>query len=293
MIDFTNTKRILDRAYSGANGNKISIIYDDNIYMIKFPPSGKDKPTTLSYTNSTISEYIGSLIFNLLGIEAQQVILGKYTVDKKDKIVCACKDFTYNDKRFYDFCSIKNTIIDSESGGRSTELEDIVETIDKQEYVEPISLKDFFWNVFIVDALIGNFDRHNGNWGFLYDIKKEKFQIAPVFDCGSSLLPQADEEVMMKILSDENEMNSRIYNFPTSAIKLNDKKINYYDFISSLEYSDCNDALKRIAPRINLVDIDKLIDNIDCISDLQKEFYKQYIKNRYEKIILNTYKSIE
>lgn len=23
-----------------------------------------------------------------------------------------------------------------------------------------------FWDIFIADALIGNTDRHNGNWGF-------------------------------------------------------------------------------------------------------------------------------
>lgn len=27
----------------------------------------------------------------------------------------------------------------------------------------------YFWDMFVVDALLGNFDRHNGNWGFLYD----------------------------------------------------------------------------------------------------------------------------
>ena len=26
---------------------------------------------------------------------------------------------------------------------------------------------DRFWDMFIVDALIGNFDRHGGNWGFI------------------------------------------------------------------------------------------------------------------------------
>ena len=31
-------------------------------------------------------------------------------------------------------------------------------------------LKEKFWNMFIIDCLIGNEDRHNGNWGFLKDI---------------------------------------------------------------------------------------------------------------------------
>ena len=47
MIDFTNCKRIFSRAYNGANGKKIAVKYDGEDYMLKFPPSGQDKPTEL------------------------------------------------------------------------------------------------------------------------------------------------------------------------------------------------------------------------------------------------------
>ena len=55
-IDFTNCKRIIGRAYNGANGKKIAVEYEYERYMIKFPPSGNKKPTELSYANSYISE---------------------------------------------------------------------------------------------------------------------------------------------------------------------------------------------------------------------------------------------
>ena len=84
--------------------------------------------------------------------------------------------------------------------------------------------------MFIADALLGNFDRHNGNWGFLYDDAKGEAEIAPVFDCGSCLLPQADDKVMKKVLANEAELHARVFQFPTSAIKLKGRKINYYDF---------------------------------------------------------------
>ena len=194
MIDFTNSKRIISRAYNGANGKKIAIEYNGEQYMLKFPPSGRDKPTDLSYTNSCISEYLGSNIFNMLGIEAQQTILGIFKVGGKEKIVCACKDFTTEGKILYDFCSIKNTVIDSEHGGTGTELEDVMETIEKQQFVDPVQLMEHFWNMFVVDALLGNFDRHNGNWGFIVDTKTQKSRIAPIYECGSCMLPQADEK---------------------------------------------------------------------------------------------------
>lgn len=166
-IDFTNCKKILGRAYNGANGKKIAVEYNGREYMLKFPPSGAAKPTELSYTNSCISEHIASSIFNMVGIKAQETLLGTYEVSGKVKVVCACRDFTEKGYRLFDFCSIKNTILDSESGGSGTELADIMDTIEKQQYVEPSLLMQHFFNVFVVDALLGNFDRHNGNWGFL------------------------------------------------------------------------------------------------------------------------------
>ena len=167
MTDFTNCPIVPGRAYNGANGSKIAVEYGGGIYMLKFPPSGERKPTNLSYTNSCISEHLASSIFNLIGINAQKTELGTFSIKGKTKVVCACKDFATGSKRLFDFCSIKNTILDSDSNGSGTELEDVMDTIDKQQYVSPVELREHFWNVFIVDALLGNFDRHNGNWGFL------------------------------------------------------------------------------------------------------------------------------
>lgn len=291
-IDFTSCRRLLGKAYNGANGKKIAVEYDGRQYMLKFPPSGIQKPTDLSYTNSCISEHLGSSIFNMLGISAQYTLLGVFTVNGKEKVVCACGDFTADGKTLYDFCSVKNTVIDSEHGGSGTELSDILESIEKQRFVNPEKLLEHFWNVFVVDALLGNFDRHNGNWGFLYDSKTDTAEIAPIFDCGSCLLPQADEKVMRNILNNEDELNARIYRFPTSAVKLDGQKINYYDFLMSGEYDDCDEAIVRIVPRIDMEKIEQLINETPYITDLQKDFYKAYINARYEKILLPAYEQV-
>lgn len=116
--------------------------------MVKFPPSGAKKPTDLSYTNGCVSEYIACHIFNLLGVRAQETLLGTFRVGEKTKVVCACRDFTTGGKQFYDFCSIKNTILDSETNGNGTELDEVLETIEKQMFVEPSELLEHFWNVF-------------------------------------------------------------------------------------------------------------------------------------------------
>ncbi|MCM1127821.1 MAG: HipA domain-containing protein [Lachnospiraceae bacterium] len=291
-IDFTNCERITGKAYNGANGKKIAVKYEGCQYMLKFPPSGQLKPTELSYTNSCFSEHIASSIFNILDVEAQKTILGTFDVAGKMKIVCACRDFTADGKQLFDFCSIKNTILDSDSNGSGTELSDILETIEKQQFVGPDRLVEHFWEVFVIDALLGNFDRHNGNWGFLYNPISKTSDIAPVYDCGSCLLPQADDDIMHSVLENENALYKRVFQFPTSALKLDGRKINYYDFLIKAEYPDCNEAVKKIYERLNMKKIDDFIDEVPYISDFQKTFYKKYIDARVSLILAPAYEMI-
>ncbi|MFQ9801474.1 MAG: hypothetical protein ACLR23_24080 [Clostridia bacterium] len=43
-VDFTDCRKILGRAYNGANGKKIAIEYGGSQYMLKFSPSGGENP---------------------------------------------------------------------------------------------------------------------------------------------------------------------------------------------------------------------------------------------------------
>lgn len=290
MIDFSDYP-VRNKTYAGANGSKISILYNDELYMLKFPAV----PTInkeISYANGCISEYLGCHIFESIGIPVQKTLLGTYTKNGKKKIVVACKDFTAGGFVLQDFASLKNTIIDSAHNGYGTELSDIVKTLEEQTAIDSQKLTEWFWDMFIVDALIGNWDRHNGNWGFLYDTNTDEMQLAPVYDCGSSLYPQADEEIMKAVLSDKNELHYRVYEIPTSAILLNGKKIKYFDFISSLEYEECNQALLRIVPKIDLEKIKRIVEETPFISALQKGFYITMLSKRKEIILDYAYNKL-
>ena len=280
-IDFTNCERLPGRAYNGANGKKIAVRYDGDVWLLKFPPSAAEKPTTLSYSNSCYSEHVASTIANMIGFRAHETRLGTF-INGKTRVVCACRDFTADGKQLYDFCSIKNTVIDSETGGTGTELGDVLETIDHQSFVDSVVLKAHFWDMFVVDAFLGNFDRHNGNWGFLVDPTTRKAEIAPAFDFGSCLLPQADDDIMRRVIEDKAELDARIYNFPASALKQEGKKIGYVDFIAQNRDGVLAPSLKRILPRIDLAAISAFIDDIPYLSDLQRKFYKTYLAARYE-----------
>jgi hypothetical protein len=145
--------------------------------------------------------------------------------------------------------------------------------------------------MFIVDALNGNFDRHGGNWGFIK--KNGSYRIAPVYDNGSSMYPRLNNDVLLSdILASEEEMKKRIYQFPTSQVKLGGRKSSYYEVINSMQFEECNHALKRIVERMDMWKIETVIENMEGISDLRKEFYKTMYKQRFDKILLCTYKKL-
>ncbi len=290
MIDFTGLP-VRNKTYAGANGSKISVIYNGEQYMLKFP-AVPSKNKEISYTNGCVSEYIGCHIFESIGIPVQKTLLGTYARNGRQKIVVACKDFTASGLALQDFASLKNTMIDSIHNGYGTELSDILITLEEQTAIEPQVLTRWFWDMFIVDALIGNWDRHNGNWGFLYNNDTDEITLAPVYDCGSCLFPQAGEEIMRKTLEDQSERDLRIFEIPLSGIKINGQKIRYFDFISSLENKDCNKALQRILPRIDMIKINQIVEETPFISDLQKTFYKTMLKERKERILDFSYQKL-
>jgi len=285
MIDFTSCEVNKFRAYGGANGNKINILYAGNSYMLKFPPV-PSRNKAMSYTNGCISEYLACHIFASLGFKTQETLLGTYTDPRgKEKVVVACGDFTEDGKRLIEFAHLKNTCISSEQNGYGKELSSIMQAIDEQMLLPPDQLRDFFWDMFIADALLGNFDRHNGNWGILVDEQSKTAEIAPVYDCGSCLYPQLAVKDMEAVLNSEDEIDRRVYAFPASSIEEDGKKISYFEFISSLKNPDCTAALQRVSARIDMGKMSTIINEMPALLPVQKEFYNVMISERKVKII--------
>ena len=285
MIDFTDCQQDIHRVYGGANGSKIRIEYNGHQYLLKFPPRSHPKYQHGGYANSCISEHLGCKIFRSMGIEAQDTLLGTYRLDDgREKMVVACRDFTENGDRFSPFLDVKNACLSSEEGGAGTELDSIMIALKEQMWIEPEDLRRFYWNMFVVDALIGNFDRHNGNWGFLVD-RCHVARIAPVFDCGSSLYPQLPVDQYRRVLDDRREIDLRLYVRPESCIHRNGKRLGYLDFMSSDEVNDCSEAVRRMVPRVDIDRIADIIEGCEELSDIQREFYLTMVTERKEKIL--------
>ena len=275
MIDFTKCVEELN-SYKGSEKKK-TLIYNNKKYLVKFPDAIREKNKKISYINNAFSEYIGSNIFKIAGFETQNTILGKYKYNGKEKIVCACEDFTNKNNILYEF---ENLALSTNPDKKiETELKDIESVIEEsKKIINTKETKQKFWEMFVIDCLIGNTDRHNGNWGFVLNKEKE-VKFAPIYDCGSCLNPMLEDDAIKKLTEAEiKNLSINCY----SCIKENGKKINYITYIKQMKNKECNNALCRIFDKIDIEKIKSFINNIDVMSDVRKDFYIKIIELRYD-----------
>ena len=282
MIDFSTWPQNKFRSYGGANGKKQCRMQDGVPYMVKiFEPSGKTKPM------SAFSEYISCHVYEMIGIPVQETILGCFQgPDEAPYMAVACKDFCGKNDVLREFSEVRNSIISSSDDGTNKRLVPILISLQEQDNIPVPEFLNRFWDMVVVDAFIGNFDRHTGNFGILSNEAEQQQMLAPVYDCGSALYPSADDFTIEKILGSEQEQLTRIYEFPASTYRdENDQKIKYLDLLTSEQYPECQEALKRIQPRIDMERIRQFIYGIAELSPIRKEFYCTMLNLRKERLI--------
>ncbi len=271
-----------DVFFSGAE-DKAQITINGKRYIMKY-----QRNSEVGMTFSHVSEYLGSHVFELLEIPVQDTYLGTY----KGRNIVLLKHFCKDGEILIHFNGVGESSLEEDKEMYQYSYDDIQRMLnDNKKSTNVKETVDRFWDMFIVDAFNGNFDRHGGNWGFIK--KDNKYKIAPVYDNGSSMYPKLNTDEKIKaVLESVEEINERIFKFPTSHVKIDGRKSSYYEVINSLQFEECNKALLRIFPRIKFEDIDKLIDSIECINDLRKQFYKRMYRERYEKILKPAYEKL-
>lgn len=306
-IDF-NDIELNERVYGGMSGHKLGIVWNNENYLLKLPGNMHEKEfknTELSYSNSPLCEFIGSHIYSFLGIPVHETVLGT----RNGKCVVACKDFCSDTDSLLEFGKIKVTFepnfTDSNgnpTNGFGTDLSEILKTIDEHPLLKKVDgVKERFWDMFIVDSLIGNIDRNNGNWGVLKHFDGSK-ELSPVYDNGNSFNANWDLNKMRTYLEDEKMFETVSYKGRLCTFLKNEKQLNPYHLIQSKEYGDCNNAVLRNVPKIKekMPDIKNFINEIPAVKNdvaiislTQKQFYNALIKSRFEKVLKPTYNEIK
>lgn len=292
LLDVSDVPQNL-RLYGGLSCKKIGITLGNTNYLLKLPGNLKGRSlhnVELSYSNSPVCEYIGSEIFRMLGVPTHKVILGK----RGEKVVALCEDFVLSGKRLYEFREIKATFepafIDefgNETDGMGSSLKEALLVIQEHPVLKRIpNVEYFFWQMFIIDAFIGNPDRNNGNWGILIQDSKD-VSLAPVYDNGNCLNDKWDDGKILKFMSDKQLLINEAYEgkvcFFTNE---KGKKINPFQFIEAKSSSMCicvlGDLVKSLAREWD--NICTLINNVNVISDVRKDFCKTILRMRKEKL---------
>lgn len=291
--------------YGGKSGSKLAFFWNNEIWFLKFPQNLRNQKTTLSYSFSPISEYIGSHIYSLLNFNTHKTELGIY----QNKVVVACKDFNENEKhKFYEFKNLFNNPLkndSSEFSENSYDINSIMEIIEENFDVSIIeNTKQYFWDMFVVDSFINNKDRNNGNWGYFTDLKGNFIDFSPIYDNGSSFFPKNNTNSLLT----KEFMKSKIYNGKT-PFSINGKNIDsistirrYPNYLKNEEYNNyLKKSIIKIVPRIqkNLNLINEMIENIEeekngivIISKKRKEIYKYFLEKRLNIIFIPTLKKL-
>ena len=289
------------RLYGGRAGRKEGILVNGEPWIAKYPRSTRDlKGRGLpSYTSSPLSEYLGSHIYKLLGIPAHETRLGY----RDGKIVCACRDFTYPDLVLYEFSKVKTTMDDDASGGfhdspsdgASTFLTDVLSTIETSPLLQAIpGVRERFWDMFVVDALIKNPDRNNGNWGLLWD--RRGYRLAPVYDNGSSLFSKRSDSLFERRAGnpqaeEEDAFGTNVSAYLTLNARGETRHIHPFSYMEETVNADLSSAVSRVAARVDLVDIEKLFDGVpaeaygwDILSEGRKAAQLALLRKRVERL---------
>jgi len=180
--------------YGGLAGDKTGILFNDELWMIKYPKNlqGVDGKGIPSYSNAPLSEFIGSHVYDILGYPVHETVLG----ERDNKLIVACKDFAV-DAMLLEI----RTILNHTEGGLAeflsqptfsstsnhiVDLQRLLAHLDQNQILLNVDgIQSRFFEQSIVDILINNNDRNNGNWGILRT-RNNTDCLAPVFANGSS-----------------------------------------------------------------------------------------------------------
>ena len=181
-------------------------------WLFKFP-----KPLTGEHWAEKIAEQICSI----MGIEHARVELAEYSVGMESKTKVQRGSITKSFVRENSYLLHGNQILkfiidhyDTQKTYKQTNhtLKNILNSMREFTAVEDelFAAQRKFAEYLVLDALIGNTDRHDENWGLLaprYEDSNIRYQLAPSFDHASSLGRELRDAKRRQLLSSNHVAN--------------------------------------------------------------------------------------
>lgn len=298
--------------YGGAAGDKDGIIINGEPWICKYPKPtiGMRGGANLSpFSLTPLSEYLGSHIYSILGYPTHDTLLGT----RDGLLVVACKDFCADDERLFEIRTLKNIHITEMRAELGLDLHETGDDhlVDLNELFVHFShnpeLKDVgniherFWDQVVIDGLIGNNDRNNGNWGIIVGPKGRR--IAPIFDNGASFYPKKSEASIKKALAMlESERTQNALNVITPFTLDGEHHLNYSRILSLTQNEipatevDClRQSIARVAwlvssrlPKIEALfaSLPEHYQSVEVLTHERRDYYFESFKARFTEIVL-------
>lgn len=219
------------KSYDG-NTLKFGITVNNIDYIVKMQ---KD---TIS---SLYSEHIASRFILNLGISCHETWLGYYNRE----LVVIMRDFTSDKAKLRSYKSTRQSSEGTDLSNKSYTYNDVLYLINKHTKMSDANKRKTvtqFWQMFLCDAILGNRDRHHGNWGYL--TYRNDYRPAPIYDSGASLFPDIQNRINEYINAVNNNkeftfISDRSEKFPASLFQMvrpdgTNKRTNYYEILSDL-----------------------------------------------------------
>ena len=312
IVDLTdNPLSLKNGSYSGMAGLKDGILINGECWLVKYPKNISNLGGTggASYSTAPLSEYIGSHVFQLLGYAAHETVLG----ERRNKLVVACKDFAVDGKMLLEIRTLKNhaneqmaEMFDKDFENTGSQHHVDLETLLLHLRHNPIlsvigGIEQRFWEQAIVDVLINNNDRNNGNWGVLRNFGDPNCSdaLAPVFDNGGSFQTKSSESKIERQLANKELLVRSAVGIQTTYSK-EEHVYSARKFLDLLETEQgLRKALLRVVPIIEerLPDIFAFIDSIPeehtlrngetviVCSSARKSLYKAHLEIRLAELL--------
>lgn len=283
-----------NRYYGGNKVRKVGVIWEGDNWIVKYPgPTRHLQGSVPSYTSAPLSEYLGSHVYQLLGIPVHKTKLGV----RDGRLVCACRDFLPDGKRLVEFRDLKNSLSDDEPGfseapssGRGVVLADVRAAIHRIPALASLpGVNERFWDMFVTDAFIRNIDRNNTNWGVI--MNGGPATLAPVYDNGSSFHNKRTPHAIEERLANPATLHMDALDVRSCFTDDQGQPIAPLKYIASLQDEECNAALERFMERWKPDVFDRLLDSvpgqaygITVMTDTYREYHRALLSIRYAEV---------
>lgn len=217
-------------------------------------------------------EYVASNVINALGGCAHNTKLAV----ENGEVVVLCEDFTSVHGPLRTLKMVSESSIETDRDNHDYYFDDVMYVLDNLRDCDTEEVKRKFIEMYVFDSLLGNPDRHQGNWGICAKGSHKHF--SPIFDNGACLLPRASiKDLTLDWLRD------RIKVWPNSKIMFGSRERSSYYNIWRTDLLPL--YARTFADKLCIKDAIDCIYNLDGLNSDQRWFYSAVVFNRYKVIL--------